>query len=102
MSSGRGTTKSSGGIVVKSAAAGTNGVSGILSFSTGSATSGASGKITLTSGGAAGGQSGEITMTVGVSSSIPASSKDTISRIQLCATGTFGNRCRQVLLLPFL
>ena len=66
MTTGAGTTKSSGSVVVKTPDAGTAGVSGHMSFTTGSTTSGASGEIKLSTGHAAAGQSASIVMSGGI------------------------------------
>ena len=65
ISSGYGTSTSSGSIVVQSMDAGTKGVSGHLSFATGTSSSGSSGTISISTGAVAGGTSGDIKLSIG-------------------------------------
>ena len=66
MSTGAGSTKSSGSVIVKTPDAGTLGVSGHMSFSTGTTSSGASGEIKLATGHAAAGSSGGVILSGGI------------------------------------
>ena len=64
-SSGEGAATSSGDVFLRTANAGTSGVSGMLVFSSGTSSGGASGDVLIGSGAATGGTGGAVSVTVG-------------------------------------
>ena len=67
---GQGTKTSSGSIVIKTANAGTTGVSGALTFSSGTTSSGSSGELRIGTGTAVKGKGGSISITVGTGTTL--------------------------------